>query len=119
METEPCCCSVIEKIDLNTLVLLLNHLGYGKNSEVYRQLYRDMGYSLYGYWEIFYWEVNNPDANEYHPTKIVPKTVNIWKWWKTQNFQMEDGEQEYKMLYEVDLPKILEAFTNDFINKKI
>jgi hypothetical protein len=40
-------------------------MGYDKNSEVYRKLYRDIGYSLEGYWEIFYWEVNNPIASEY------------------------------------------------------
>ena len=22
----------------------------------------------------------------------------IWKWWKTQNFQKEEGEQEYTMI---------------------
>lgn len=56
-----------ESISLNDLIPLLHHLGYDKNSEVYRQLYRDMGYSLFGYWEVFYWEVNNPDADAYQP----------------------------------------------------
>jgi hypothetical protein len=28
-------------------------------------MYRDMGYSLYGYWEIFYWEMNNDYAQDY------------------------------------------------------
>lgn len=32
---------------------------HGKKDEEMKQLYRDMGYSLCGYWEIFYWEVNN------------------------------------------------------------
>jgi len=57
----------LEKISLNDLVPLLHFLGYNKNSEVYRKLYRDMGYSLFGYWEIFYWEVNNDEAHEYTP----------------------------------------------------
>lgn len=56
-----------EKISLNDLCPLLCILGYDKNSEVYRELYRQMGYSLFGYWEIFYWEVNNPNAADYQP----------------------------------------------------
>lgn len=39
-----------------------------------------------------------------------PDNVAIWKWWQTQNFQKEQGEQEYTMIYEIDLPKILKAF---------
>lgn len=50
-----------EKISLNDLCPLLHCLGYGKNSEVYRKLYRDMGYSLSGYWEIFYWETSQTE----------------------------------------------------------
>lgn len=56
---------LLERIDLNYLCPLLMALGYGKNSEAYRKLYRCMGYSLYGYWEIFYWEINNPEAEQY------------------------------------------------------
>lgn len=52
-------------ISLNDLCPLLTYLGYGKNSEVYRKLYRDLGYSLSGYWEVFYWEANNEKADEY------------------------------------------------------
>lgn len=43
-----------------------------------------------------------------------PDNVEIWKWWQTQNFQKEQGEQEYTMIYELDLPKILKAFTEHF-----
>jgi len=43
-----------------------------------------------------------------------PDNVEIWKWWQTQNFQKEQGEQEYTMIYEIDLPKILKAFTEHF-----
>ena len=43
-----------------------------------------------------------------------PDNVEIWKWWQTQNFQKEQGEHEYTMLYEIDLPKILKAFTEHF-----
>lgn len=54
-----------KNISLNDLCPLLTELGYGKNSEIYRKLYRDMGYSLSGYWEVFYWEMNNDDADDY------------------------------------------------------
>ena len=57
----------LEDISLNDLIPLLWSLGIDKNSELYRQLYRNMGYSLSGYWEIFFWEVNNPKADEYEP----------------------------------------------------
>lgn len=50
---------------LNNVIPLLNNLGYDKNSEIYRKLYRDLGYSLFGYWEVFYWELNNEDFQEY------------------------------------------------------
>lgn len=57
--------SLISKCGINELFLLLEIVGYGKNSEVYRKLYREMGYSLCGYWEVFYWEMNNEEASEY------------------------------------------------------
>jgi len=49
----------LKNISLNDLFPLLNTVGYGKNSEVYRKIYRDMGYPLFGYWEIFYCPLNN------------------------------------------------------------
>lgn len=55
----------LERISLNDLIPLLHVLGYGKNSEIYRRLYRCMGYSLSGYWEVFYWDVNNEDVDDY------------------------------------------------------
>lgn len=60
----------LKNISLNDLCPLLDCLGYSKNSEVYRKLYRDMGYSLFGYWEIFFWEANNEDASEYIPNAL-------------------------------------------------
>lgn len=45
-----------------------------------------------------------------------PDNVEIWKWWQTQTFQKEQGEQEYTMIYEIDLPKILKAFVERFPN---
>ena len=59
----------IDTHGLNDVIRMLHGLGHNKNSEVYRKLYRDMGYSLYGYWEIFYWEVNNEDWEEYVPNQ--------------------------------------------------
>jgi hypothetical protein len=43
-----------------------------------------------------------------------PSYEEIWRWWQTQKFQKEQGEQEYTMLYEIDLPKILKAFIEHF-----
>lgn len=57
----------VDRIGLNEILILFMCLGYDKNSEEYRHLYRSIGYSLYGYWEIFYWDVNNPEADEYNP----------------------------------------------------
>lgn len=54
-----------KNISLNDLCPLLDCMGYGKNKEVYRKLYRNMGYSLNGYWEIFYWDWNNEDTENY------------------------------------------------------
>jgi len=48
--------------------------------------------------------------------RSFPDNIEIWKWWKTQKFQKEQGEQEYTMIYEIDLPKILKAFTEHFPN---
>lgn len=45
-----------------------------------------------------------------------PDNPEIWKWWKEQKFQKEQGEQEYTMIYEIDLPKILKAFTEHLLN---
>lgn len=36
-----------------------------KNDPLVRELYRRMGISLFGYWETFYWEANNPYAEEF------------------------------------------------------
>jgi hypothetical protein len=62
--------TTLEFISLNHLIPLLSFLGYGKNSEIYRKLYRSMGYSLDGYHEVFYWDVNNPNAADYKPNTL-------------------------------------------------
>lgn len=63
---DPDVCELVDAMGgLNNIVRLFFSLGITKNSEEWRKLYRDIGYSLYGYWEIFYWEVNNEDAADY------------------------------------------------------
>ena len=52
---------------LNDVVSGFYTNGNNKNTESYRELYRRMGYSLSGYWEIFYWDMNNEIADEYRP----------------------------------------------------
>jgi hypothetical protein len=34
----------------------------------------------------------------------------IYEWLKNQNYQTEIGEQEYRMYYAIDMPKILEQY---------
>ncbi|HBY40162.1 MAG TPA: hypothetical protein DEH24_12130 [Alteromonas sp.] len=52
-------------LELNRLIDMLQHLGIDKNHEVYRDLFRKMGYSLDGYWEIFVFY--NQDCDQYQP----------------------------------------------------
>lgn len=68
----------LRSIDINKVIEIFYELGYDKNSEVYRKFYRDLGYSLSGYWEVFYWEVNNEDQNEYRPS-LVSEIKNFIK----------------------------------------
>ncbi len=57
---------------LNDIVAGFYANGNNKNTESYRELYRKMGYSLSGYWEIFYWDMNNEIADEYkQPCKAI------------------------------------------------
>jgi hypothetical protein len=65
---------IIDKGILNDLWYLFHTMGLTKNSEEVRKLYRDMGYSLSGYWEIFFWEVNNEDAPLYRKGKRKKKS---------------------------------------------
>lgn len=58
----------------------------------------------------------NEALNKTDVIRSFPDNVEIWKWWQTQKFQKEQGEQEYTMIYEIDLPKILKAFTEHFPN---
>lgn len=61
---------MVDKIGLNDIYQLFYSLGLNKNSELIRKMYRDMGYSLFGYWEIFYWKANNDIADDYVPQHI-------------------------------------------------
>lgn len=68
----------VDDLNVNNVVRMLYKLGYNKNSEVCRKYYRDLGYSLSGYWEVFYWEANNENKNEYRPS-LVRRLKNIIK----------------------------------------
>ena len=59
--------NLLKNINLNDLFAILNIIGCGVNSEQTRKLYREMGYPLSGYCEIFYDELNNEDYNKYTP----------------------------------------------------
>lgn len=58
-----------EDCNLNNIITGFYENGNNKNTESYRELYRRMGYSLEGYWEVFYWEANNELADQYEPPK--------------------------------------------------
>ena len=64
---------IIDKGILNDLWYLFHTMELNKNSEEVRKLYRDMGYSLFGYWEIFHWEMNNENAHLYRKGKRKKK----------------------------------------------
>lgn len=68
---------LVDTIGLNNVINLLYYLGYDKNSEPYRKLYRSIGYSLSGYWEIFYWEMNNNMFDEYEPITDLQLNINV------------------------------------------
>lgn len=51
--------------DMNQIMYNFYNNGLTKNSEEVRALYRSIGYSLYGYWELVYWDVNNPIVMDY------------------------------------------------------
>ena len=63
---------ILTVLDIEGITTLLWTLGYDRNSEVYRKLYRDMGYSLEGYWEEFYWVIRNREAGRYQPGEGMP-----------------------------------------------
>lgn len=58
---------LINSIGLSKIMSLFEAMGLDRNSEIVRDLFRKYGYSLDGYWEIFYWVTNNPKAKKYVP----------------------------------------------------
>ena len=62
-------CSILSGLNFNIVIRDLISRGIDKNCEEYRKVYRDIGYSLDGYWELFYLEVNNPNSSEYKPNE--------------------------------------------------
>ena len=58
-------------LNLNLIMQLFFEYGFDKNSEEMRRMYRGLGSSLFAYWELFYWDMNNAYAHLYKPnTKI-------------------------------------------------
>lgn len=64
---------ITKTVNLNDLWYIFHTMGLTKNSEEVRKLYRDMGYSLSGYWEIFFWEANNENSPEYRKAQLRKK----------------------------------------------
>lgn len=54
---------LVDSCDLNHIILDMQINGIDRNHEVYRRLYRNMGYSLSSYWDA----IDNPEADEYTP----------------------------------------------------
>ena len=64
---DPFICRLIDACSISNIIDGFHANGIDKNSEVFRELFRRGGYPLRGYWEIFYWEVNNEEAGNYSP----------------------------------------------------
>lgn len=75
-EENPHVRKMVDKIGLNDVVGLFISMGYTKNSEVWRKLYRDIGTSLFAYWEVFYWDMNNKDVDEYRVSEIRDEKID-------------------------------------------
>lgn len=67
-----------DELGLNKVMQVLELLGCNRNSEIVRKLYRDLGYSLGRYWEVFYWEANNDIAKEYRPSNLQQACKSPW-----------------------------------------
>jgi hypothetical protein len=63
-----------EGVELGGLIKTLDTIGYGRNSEVLRKLYREMGVSLSSYETMFYDPCNNEEIEDY---KQPPK--ELWE----------------------------------------
>ena len=87
--------------DLNDLF----RKGADKNDPLIRELYKNMGYSLYGFWEIFYWEVNNPHAHKYLGRKQGKKRVKF-----TCIVEVDNDEDEERLLDEISDALITDGY---------
>ena len=47
--------------------------------------------------------------------KKFPTDAEIFTWLKEEKFQTEQGEQEYTMMFEIDMPKIIKRFSERFL----
>jgi hypothetical protein len=52
-EGNPEVIKMADEVGVNKLIIDLQNSGHTKSSEVYQKLYRDIGYSLCGYWDVF------------------------------------------------------------------
>jgi len=97
-----------DNCSLNNICAGFHANGGDKNTESYRELYRKMGYSLSGYWEIFYWDMNNDIADEYkQPEKegvlrnidkqdAMELATSFYVWWHNQpGTNTEQGFSEW------------------------
>jgi hypothetical protein len=60
--------------------------------------------------------MKSPELIETFTIPNFPDRNSIWKWWKTQErrFQTEQGEQKQTMVYQKDLPEIIQSFVTHF-----
>ena len=63
-------------VDINKKIEEFIDRGITKNDEEWRDFYRRLGYTLAGYWEVFYWEANNPNADKYKPDIQEPSSFD-------------------------------------------
>lgn len=59
----------------------------------------------------------NKKTNVEEILENFPSNPEIYSWLRSQDYQREQGEQEYILLYELDIPRILKEFT-EYILKK-
>jgi len=88
-------------IGIDILVDFLESLGHDKNSEICRKFFRDMGYSLLAYWEIFYWETNNPIASEYSPSDKVEVSMKSLEQVQSLDVKINELTEENNILFKI------------------
>jgi hypothetical protein len=57
------------------------------------------------------------EAKEKSEGKMEFTSKEVFEWFQSQRFQREQGEQEYLMIYELDLPKIINKFIQDNLHQ--